>query len=191
MVSSFSSRRAGVPLRAAVCLCLVCLSVLSIPIAMAQGAQVAFSEYQVKAAFLYNFSKFVEWPPRDETGSVKIGILGDDPFGDYLDQVIHEKTIRNRPIETRHFRAVDNLEVCHILFISDSETKHVPNIVEALAGIPVLTVGEGRGFAEQGGMIGLVLDDGRVRFDINTKAAKASGITVRSQLLDLARRVKR
>lgn len=190
MVSSFIQWRAGFPLRAAARLCLLCLSVLSVPLVVAQGAQTAFSEYQVKAAFLYNFAKFVEWPPRGETGPVKIGILGDDPFGSYLDQVIHKKTIRNRPIETRHFRTVDNLEVCDILFISDSESKHASDVIRTLTGVPVLTVGEGRGFADQGGMIGLVIDDGKVRFDINAKAAKASGITVRSQLLDLARSVK-
>ena len=158
---------------------------------VAQGAQTAFSEYQVKAAFLYNFAKFIEWPPRDEKGPLKIGILGDDPFGDYLKEVIQDKTIRNRLIETRHFRTVDNLEVCDILFISDSESKRTPEVINILAGVPVLTVGEGRGFADQGGMIGLVIDDGKVRFDINAKAAKASGITVRSQLLDLARSVKK
>ena len=164
---------------------------LAIPILMAQSAGATFTEYQVKAVFIYNFAKFVEWPPRDAKGPLKIGILGDDPFGDYLDEVIRDKTIRNRPIETRHFRTVDNLEVCHILFISNPERKRTPDIIKILAGVPVLTIGEGRGFAEQGGMIGLVIDDGKVRFDIKAKAAKASGITVRSQLLDLARGVKK
>lgn len=191
MASSFIPWRARLSLRAAACLCLLCLLASSVPIVLAQGAQTAFGEYQVKAAFLYNFAKFVEWPPRDEKGSLKIGILGDDPFGDYLDKVIHDKTIRSRPIETRHFRSVDNLEVCDILFISSSESKRTLDVIKILAGVPVLTVGEGRGFAEQGGMIGLVIDDGKVRFDINAKAAKASGITVRSQLLDLARSVKK
>ncbi len=188
MISSPTSWQAVPFLRWTACFC--SLWILAIPILMAQSASATFTEYQVKAVFIYNFAKFVEWPPRDTKGTLKIGILGDDPFGDYLDEVIRDKTIRSRPIETRHFHTVDNLEVCDILFISESESKRTLDVIKILAGVPVLTVGEGRGFAEQGGMIGLVIDDGKVRFDINTKAAKASGITVRSQLLDLARSVK-
>ena len=183
--------RCGLSPRQGAGLAVLCLAVLSIPLTMAQGAGVAFSEYQVKAAFLYNFAKFVEWPSTEEAAPVKIGILGDDPFGDYLDDAIRGKTIRGRPIEARRFRYVDDLQVCDILFISDSEAKRLPEIIKTLSGVPVLTVGEGRDFAEEGGMIGLVLEAGKVRFDINNKAAKASGITVRSQLLQLARNVKK
>ena len=189
MASSPIPRRVPVRLNGTMALAPLCLFALTIPLLTGQGAQGAFSEYQVKAVFLYNFAKFVEWPPADQQGPVKIGVLGDDPFGDYLDDVIHKKTVRGRPIETRRFRSVNDLELCHILFISPSEAKRVPDIVAVLAGTPVLTVGEGRGFADEGGMIGLIVEGGKVRFDVNAKAARSSGIIVRSQLLDLARNV--
>ncbi len=191
MRASLIPRRAALSLRHGAGLAALCLAALGIPLTMAQGAGGAFSEYQVKAAFLYNFAKFVEWPSNGDAKPVKIGILGDDPFGDYLDDAIRGKTIRGRPIEARRFRSIGDLQVCDILFISGSEAKRVREIFKALSGVPVLTVGEGRDFAEEGGMIGLIIEAGKVRFDINNKAAKASGITVRSQLLQLARSVKK
>ena len=150
-------------------------------------AQVA--DTQVKAAFLLNFTKYAEWPPvsfATPAAPLKLCIVGRDPFGDALRPV----TVGGRPLNIEREIADDALKTCHIAYITESEDRRLPRILALLQGKPVLTVSDIDGFAENGGMIELVLTDGRVRFDINLAAASTSQLRLSSQLLKLARSVR-
>ncbi|MGH7992498.1 MAG: YfiR family protein [Limisphaerales bacterium] len=147
------------------------------------------SEYQIKAAFLYNFAKFVQWPPQAFAGPrspMVIGMLGDNVFGDNLERTIRNKTIDNRPFEFREFHSVKEATNCQILFISPSEKKRLPKILNGLRGTSVLTVSETDHFIEDGGMINFDIEDNEVHFQINNAAAKRSGLIISSKLLSLA-----
>ncbi|MFH2065235.1 MAG: YfiR family protein [Pseudomonadota bacterium] len=115
-------------------------------------------EYRIKAAFLYNFAKFVEWPNPDDKGSSMpfvIGVLGDDPFGPELD-AIEQKTINGRQISIKRFGTIDDVSVCHLLFFSFEEPEKVKKALRKISNQNILTVGEAVGFAQTGGMIGFV-----------------------------------
>jgi hypothetical protein len=146
-------------------------------------------EYEVKAAFLENFARFVSWPatalPHGDTPIV-IGIVGDDPFGALLTEAMESRPVEGHPVRIVHFRWNDALAGCHILFIAASELNHLPQILSAVAGFPVLTVAEFDAFARRGGAIELKTAGNRVRFDINAGAASAAGLRVSSKLLTLA-----
>ncbi len=147
------------------------------------------TEYQVKAAFLYNFTKFIEWPqdsPADNRTPIVLGILGDDPFGSVLEKTVYGKTVNGRPLEVRRFRQVQEVKGCQILFISASEDKRLPGILQTLRGSSVLTVGETKGFTRLGGIIRFILEDNRVRFEINLSAAQRARLKISSKLLAVA-----
>jgi hypothetical protein len=149
------------------------------------------TEYQLKAAFLLNFAKFVEWPPAAfaETRSpILLGILGENPFGDAVEQTIRGKTINNRPLMVKQFRLAAEATNCHILFIGASEKARLPEILAAFRGTSVLTVGEMDRFTETGGMINFVRQGNKIRFQINEVAAKSVGLKISSKLLSLASR---
>jgi hypothetical protein len=152
------------------------------------------TEYQIKAAFLFNFAKFVEWPPTafaEATSPLVIGILGDNPFGGDLDRTIRDKTINNRPLVVREFRSPAEATNCHMLFISTSVKQRLPEIFKALRGASVLTVGETDRFTEAGGMINFVAEGNKTRFQISEVAAKSVGLKISSKLLSLALRTAR
>jgi hypothetical protein len=140
-------------------------------------------EYQVKAAFLFNFLKFVEWPPAAAGTPWVIGVLGHDPFGEMLDETVRGKIVNGRRIDVRRYSQPGDVRDCNILFIGrgDYERTGIP----ALAGM--LTVGEAPGFLKAGGAVNFNLDDNRVRFEIRPAAASAAGLHVSSQLLKLGR----
>jgi len=146
-------------------------------------------EYAVKAAFIYNFAKFVEWPKESSSkeGSFVIGILGRDPFGGALQQTVSGKTIRERKITVKQFSRIEDAIGSDILFISTSEKEGVAQILRRLDGAPVLTISDLGRFSEQGGMIEFVIDHDRVRFAINPGASAQAGLKPSSQLLKLAR----
>ena len=150
------------------------------------------AEYEVKAAFLYNFARFVEWPdaPGGE-GPFIITVLGRDPFGTALDDTLRGKTIGQRRIAVRRVSRPDEVGASRIVFISDSEKDRLPAILETLASTPVLTVGEMDQFAERGGTIRFRVEQDRIRLDINVSAAERSRLRISSQLLKLARIVDR
>jgi hypothetical protein len=149
-------------------------------------------EYQVKAAFLYNFAKFVEWPEQDRIARAPIifGILGEDPFGPELDAAVRNRSIEGRAIAIVRYRSLEELEPCHVLFVSESEDERLPNILEALADRSTLTVGDTHRFAARGGIIGFTMERQRIRFEVNLEAAKRAGIRISSRLLRLARVVR-
>ena len=149
-------------------------------------------EYQVKAGFLINFARFVEWPPevtKDPSASLKVCIAGSDPFHGELDRIVQGKKVGSHPLEAMHVSRNQTARGCHILFISFAEKKRIPEILADLATLPILTVGESDGFLQQGGMIGLIVSDERVKFDVNLEATAKAGLKVSSQLLFLAKNV--
>jgi hypothetical protein len=146
-------------------------------------------EYQLKAAFLFNFGQFVSWLPEHFGGPNEpfvIGVLGDDPFGPTLDAVVGGARINERETVVRRYATVDEIENCQILFVSRSETPQLDAILARVAGRGILTVGEGEDFARRAGMIRLMVVDNRLRLEINPDAATASGLEVSSKLLQLA-----
>jgi hypothetical protein len=154
-------------------------------------AQPAVSkEYQVKAAFLFNFVQFVEWPPEAFANSdtpICIGVLGEDPFGTALAETVSDETVQNRKLIVQRSRRVENLKDCQLIFISKSETERVPGILGDLDPVPALTVGEAQGFAQRGGIINMYLAGNKVRFEINPAAARRKGLKISSELLKLGR----
>jgi hypothetical protein len=146
-------------------------------------------EYEVKAAFLYNFAKFVQWPPEAVSGSaaMRLCILGRDPFGNLLESSLRGKTLSEKPIEIERLSDVRQLTGCHVVFISSSERSQAAAILETLSAHPVLTVSEIPEFAELGGMVNFYIEDRRIRFEINPKSAARAGLRISSQLLKLSR----
>ena len=147
-------------------------------------------EYEMKAAYLYTFAQFVTWPAEAFAGSsapVVIGILGDDPFRETLDRTIRNQTVRGRPIHIRRTARIEDLRSCHILFLSSTERRRLPQVLAGLRGASVLTVSEMEHFGSQGGMVTLYSESDKVRFAINVAAAERAGLKVSSKLLKLAR----
>ena len=146
-------------------------------------------EYQMKAAFLFNFAQFVEWPttsfPSDNAPLV-IGILGDDPFGTYLEKNIRGERVQGHQLKIVHFNDVSEVADCHILFINLKRSDSLTNALEKLKTKNILTVGESPGFIRQGGMIRFVTDENKIRLQINPDAAKRADITISARLLKLA-----
>lgn len=146
-------------------------------------------EYSVKAAFIYNFAKFIEWPAGsfEEDDPIVIGVLGRDSFTAVLDKTVAGKTVRERKIEVKPISSAEEALKCHILFIGETDIITMTGIIEDLDRTPVLTVSDLGKFAERGGMIQLEMDQGRVRFEINLAATERVGLKPSSQLLKLAR----
>jgi hypothetical protein len=150
-------------------------------------------EYEVKAAFLYSFATFTDWPGDavpDAGDAFVIGVLGVDPFGPVLDAIAASKTVRGRRIVVRRFATLEDYTPCHILFVASSERARMGAVIETLRDAPVLLVADTGEFARAGGTIDLVVEDNKVRFEINQAAAEHAGLKISSKLLRLARIVK-
>jgi len=150
------------------------------------------SEYQVKAAFLFNFAKFVEWPASsfsDASAPLRICVFGRDPFGEELRNITKEKTVNGHKLEVSQVLDLQVARTCQVLFIASSETARLKQILESLRGTDALTVGDTKGFVEQGGMINFVLENSRVQFEVNRKAAEQGGLKISSKLLSVAKLV--
>ncbi len=172
----------------------VCREVLLIGVllcSLGAGAQAQqATEYQVKAAFLYNFAKFVDWPAEafpNADSSLQICVLGPDPFDRDFEQLIVEKTVNGHRIEVVHPDGLPQARACHILFIASVDKQQIGQILRALKGGSVLTVGDTPGFAQMGGIVNFVLDENRVRFEINLKAAAAAQLKISARLLTVAK----
>ena len=149
-------------------------------------------EYQIKAAFLYNFAKFVEWPTEaliDPNAPIILGVLGKDPFGGALES-IKGKSVKGRKVAIRRFKGMQDLKFSHILFVSSSEKKRLAQIMRTIKDWSVLTVGDMEQFTEAGGIINLIIERNRVRFEINLNAAERAGLKLSSKLLKLAKIVR-
>lgn len=169
--------------------------VLSVACAVASGtlnahAQLSVDrEYQIKAAILYNFAKFVQWPAEalpETSTTITIGVLGEDPFGAALES-IQGKTVRGKTLVINRFKGLQDLTFSHILFISSSEKAHLAQVMQTLNHSGILTVGEMQQFAELGGIINLTIAKNTVRFEINVGSAERAGLKISSELLKLAK----
>jgi len=165
---------------------------LTVDVVISDAQQKKHSEYEIKAAFIYNFLKFIEWPNgafASRSDTVNICILGDDPFGTALNS-IGEETVKDKKIIIKHYNKFIDLKKCHILFICSSEIKQLTEILGTLKGMNILTVSDTKGFAQQGVVINFYIEEDKVRFEINQDAANRSGLKISSKLLSLAKIVR-
>jgi hypothetical protein len=159
----------------------------------AQAGDADSSEYLIKAGFIYNFAKFVQWPSAtfsQPDSPIVIGVLGTDPFGNVLDRIVEDKKIGTRGFVVKRYKwgkDLKDLKDCKILFVSASEKARIDEILLSVKGLPILTVGETPGFAERGGVIRFTLEDNRVRFEVNVDAAHQAELNISSRLLTLAK----
>jgi len=152
-------------------------------------AQQGPTEYQVKAVFLFNFAQFVDWPPKafpETQTALVIGVLGENPFGTYLDETVRGEKVKDRPLVVQRYRRVGEIKTCHVLFISRSETDRLEQIIASVKGRNILTAGDAEDFALRGGMIQLVTEKNKIRMRINLQAVKAANLTISSKLLRVA-----
>jgi len=183
---SASLKRFGSGMCARVFLVLSFAAALSLaPGVRAQSA--SQREYEIKAAYLYNFIKYVDWPSYGET--ISIGVLGNDPFGTAL-APLNGKIVKGRRLVIKHLDSVRDAQQCQIIFVCSSEKQRLQEIFESLRSARVLTVGETQGFADGGGIINFIEENNKVRFEINAEAARRTGLNISSELLKLARLVK-
>ena len=151
-------------------------------------------EYDLKAVFLFQFAHFVTWPARsfrDETTPITIGVLGEDPFGTALDEVVAGESVGTRRLDVRRYQLAEQVGACHILFISASEADHLPAVLAGLRGRNVLTVGDTKDFATRGGIVGFGVDRNRVKLRVNLAAADSAQLTISSKLLRQAEVVRK
>jgi YfiR/HmsC-like len=149
------------------------------------------SEYQVKAAFLLNFGKFVEWPAgafASANAPLVIGVFGDDPFHGDLKGMAAGQHINGHPVLVRRIKALADLKNCQILFIPAAQKAQAREVLKAAGNAGVLTVGETEDFIQAGGMINFIIEHSQVHFEINNEAARSAGLKISSKLLALARR---
>jgi hypothetical protein len=146
-------------------------------------------EYQIKAAFLFNFTQFVTWSAPacpDTDAPLVIGVLGEDRFGATLEDLTRGVTVNGRAVAVERHASLQEVGTCQILFVSASEAERLPAVFDGLVGRSILSVGESPGFADRRGVIGLSLVNNRLRLEINTMAAEAANLTISSKLLRLA-----
>ena len=163
---------------------LLCASPLVAAVPLNESA--SNQEKMVKAVFLFNFTRFVDWPgraPGVDKEPFVIGILGVDPFGRVLDDVVRGEKANNRPLIVKRFDRLEAVAACHVLYVSRSESVHLPAILKFLQTQPVLSVSDIDGFAESGGMIGLVTENGKVRLKVNLDMAREAHLAISSKLL--------
>ena len=150
-------------------------------------------EYEIKATFMCKFAKFVTWPPEvfSTPGSpIRIGILGQDPFGLVIDKIANRMVVKNRKFVVERCTGESDFGDYHMLFVSRSEENQLKNILSKLSQFPILTISEMDGFYEHGGIINFIITGSRVRFEINADAAKSSGLEISTGLLRIAKIVQ-
>jgi len=157
-----------------------------------QSVPAAASESRLKAAFVSKFPQFVEWPPEalDGRTTVDICVVTPDPYGADLDALVSGQSLNGRLLAVRRVGRDGALDHCHVLVFSSAPTADLKPLLARVARLPILTVGDDRRFVDEGGMIGLRMVGGRVRFDVNVTAARRAGLRLSSQLLQLAMSVR-
>lgn len=188
---------------------LVLVFSIAVTSSMAQADTAQSREYQIKAAFLYNFIKFVDWPEEktaDSNEPITIGIIGKDPFGDAFEP-IKNKPVKGKKVIVRRFKSLEELKKsgegnksdkhpqieairkCHLLFICRSDKNNLEEIIDLVKDYSILTVADTQGFLEANGIINFVMEEKKVSFEVNVTAAKRAKLKIRSQLLRLATRI--
>jgi len=146
-------------------------------------------EYQLKAIFLFNFTQFVDWPPGSfatEQSPLVIGILGENPFGSYLEETVSGEKVNEHSVIVQYYKNADEIKTCHILFINLAETKKGEQVVEALRGRNILTVSDAIDFLKGGGMVRFFTKSDKIKLQVNLEASKAANLVLSSKLLRLA-----
>jgi len=166
---------------------LLATAILSLSAASPGAAQApTANQFQIEAVFLFNFTQFVSWPASAFAGAADpfvICVLGEDPFDGYLDDTVRGERVGERSLVVRRYRHIEEIDVCHVLFISKSENSKLSQILVQLAGRGVLSVSDADHFGKRGGMVRFVVEQNRVRLRVNVEAAKAAGLTFSSKLL--------
>ena len=171
------------------------LAVLAIALACAGGASAQerspaeSSEYLIKAGYIYNFAKLVEWPAAAARRGqpIVIGVLGNDAFAAVLDRAVNGKKIDDRPLLVKPLKNKDARDCgCQILFVGEAESARTDQVIQSQSAASVLTIAEAPDFARRGGIIALVLEDSKVRFIVNVDAASQASLSISSRLLALA-----
>ena len=162
-------------------------------IALLQGcshilsAQAPFaSEYEVKAVFIFNFTQFVEWPSSSFSSAqapLVIGVLGDNPFGSYLEDAVAGEKAHGHPIVVYYYKNPDEVEACNVLFINQSKSNEMSNIMAKLSGKGVLTISDANGFLQQGGIVRFFTKNNKISLQVNLDAAKSANLDISSKLL--------
>jgi YfiR/HmsC-like len=179
ILARVTNRLGGLP-------CWVLLGLVMIPEIMS-GQSV--DEYEVKAAFLFNFTKFVEWPKND-SDAFNICILGDDPFGPNLDELVKGKVANGKKLQIRRLKDAPEAKQCQIVYVRGEEKNKASQVIDAVQKMPVLTVGERSAFGKMGGIVYLTMMDDHVGVGINAAAAESSGLKISAKLLSLAKSSK-
>jgi hypothetical protein len=172
-----------------ICMLAALVNVLGGGLRAAIAAAPAASEYEIKAAFLLHFSRFVEWPPSAFASSdapLFICVLGDDPFGPALEEIVRNERVNTHPITVERFRAAGNLDRCHILFVGQTAEPLQRRILEQVRGKSILTVSDEEAFTRRGGVIGFVTVNGKVKLQVNRSSAQRADLRISSRLLRLA-----
>jgi len=169
---------------------LALLCALTLVLASGPRARAQPTEYQLKAVFLLNFARYIEWPAEalPSEGRIEVCVLGRDPFGDAL-EVIDGKRAQERLVTVRLLALPEQAHGCHLLFVSGSEERKMRVALREVEGLPVLTVSDIEGFAEAGGGIGFATVDDRIRFDVNSNTLQRAKLRASAQLMKIARHV--
>jgi hypothetical protein len=188
------------PLRShigAVAVVLHALALIGLPV-NAAGADAASGgparEYEIKAAFLYNFTKFIEWPAQsfaDAGAPIVIGVLGDSPCAEALERLVKDRKVNGRAIVVRRVESAAEARTTHILFVGSRQEQQFARLEPEIGSLPVLTVGESQAFEAGGGIVNFVPQDDKVRFEINIGSADRAGLRVSAQLQKLATVIRR
>lgn len=155
---------------------------------------VSSKEYEIKAAFIFNFAQFTQWPDSafsSRDAPFVVAVIGDDPFGPALQQVMDGRSVAGHPIIVKHFDSPGQIHGCHVLYVPASEEDHLTDIFNAVGNQPILTVGETSKFLWAGGIIQFLIADGKIRFEIAPDAADKAGLRLSSRLLSLAKIFKK
>jgi YfiR/HmsC-like len=147
------------------------------------------TEYEIKAGFLFNFTKFVEWPEGtfvDSNAPIVLGVVGEHPVGNLLTETFGGKAVNGRAVLVRQFKAGQDLRGCQVLFIASTDKKQMVQILEKLRGSTVLTVGEGSGFTQSGGMIAFLVEGNKVRLEIDLEAASEAHLKISAKVIAVA-----
>jgi hypothetical protein len=169
------------------CFCIISIGMMAMWISRSDAQETKRGEYEVKAAFIYNFLKFVDWPDKAfaNTGSsLNICMVGDNPFGNAITIYEGEK-VHNKYIAIKN-TSLKGLKNCHVVFISRSEAEHLPHILKAIRGLHILSIGDTDMFEQEGVIINFFIVQQKVRFEIDVNAARRSGLSISSKLLNLA-----
>ncbi len=147
------------------------------------------TDYRIKAAFIYNFLKFIEWPANLHECSLTLCIFGDDPFGNNI-KILEGKHFGDKEILVKYISSIQDVKEGDILFIASSEKRNIKPLIDTISGLSILTVGDTKKYSENGVIINFYIERSKVRFKINVDTANRAGLKISSKLLNLAKIVR-